>query len=187
MFNWLTKLFAKPQSGTPFPTDTASRPDGFQLASLLDAQFIFDSILAEASCGHFNSNYLHPISHRGLVHQIQSSITQRKCPTHRNPSSESTIYIFVNSNCPVGFSWVVETEKRGEKELYLLAVSASHRKKGICKSLVSETIFQYPPKTKFIARLYQASQTMLRILISMGFKRAPNRGKTTVCLSYISN
>jgi len=186
MFNWLTKLFI-PKPGTMLSLNTASRLDGFQPASLLDAQFILDSILAEASCGHFSSDYLLPISHSGLVHQIQSSITQRICPTHRNSLSKSAIYIFLDSNCPVGFSWVVETEKSGEKELYLLAVLPKHRKKGIGKILISETISQYPPKTKFIARLFPASQMMLRMLIAMGFKRAPNRGKSTVCLSYVSS
>lgn len=186
MFNWLTKLF-KPKPGTMPPLNTASRPDGFQPASLLDAQFIFDSILAEASCGHFSSDYLLPISHGGLVHQIQSSITQHICPTHRNSLSKSAIYIFLDSNCPAGFSWVVETEKCGEKELYLLAVLPNHRKKGIGKILIAETISQYPSKTKFIARLYQTSQSMLRMLVAMGFKRIPNRCKSTVCLSYVSS
>ncbi len=187
MLNWLVKLLAKPKSKTAVLTKATSRSDGLQPATPSDTPFIFESVLTEASSGHFTSDYLLPISHRGLMHQIQSSITQRKCPTHRNTSSESSIYVFLDSNCPVGFSWVVETEKIGEKEIYLLAVLPSHRKKGIGRALVFETISQYPPKTKFIARLYPASQTMLLMLIAMGFKRAPNRGKSTVCLSYVSS
>lgn len=187
MFSWLKKLFTKPRSSTVFLVEPVARPDGFQLASLADAQFIFNSILAEASRGHFNSDYLFSFSRDGLIHQIQSSITQRKSPMHRNSLSESEIYIYIDGNSPVGFSWVVEAEKHGEKEIYLLTVSPSHRNKGIGKILVSKTISQYPSKTKFIARLYQASQTMLKMLIAIGFKRAPSRGKSTVHLSYVSS
>lgn len=179
MFNWLTKLFSSRRSGP-------QRPEGFQPATLLDESFIFHSILAEAAHGHFSSNYHLPNLQLGLIDQIQSSIIQGVCPTHRSPISESSFYVVVKENNPVGFSWVVETDKRGERELYLLAVSPEHRAQGIGRTLVSETIARFPPKTKFIARLYQPSQVMLKMLIKMGFKRVPSTAKSTKTLSYVS-
>lgn len=179
MFNWFTRFFSSRRSGP-------QRPEGFQPATLLDEGFIFNSILAEAAHGHFSSDYRLPNMQRGLIHQIQTSIIQGVCPTHRSPISESSLYVVVKENTPVGFSWVVETDKRGEKELYLLAVSADHRVQGIGRTLVSETIARFPPKTKFIARLYQPSQVMWNMLIKMGFKRVASTAKSTKTLSYVS-
>lgn len=195
MLTWIKKIFTKPTLGTVLPANNSSspeefsalRPDGFQSATLSDTQFIFDSILEEASCGHFNSEYLLPRSRDGLIHQIESSITQGKCLTHSNAQLESKIYVFLDSNYPVGFSWVLEKNKTEKKELYLLAVMPKHRRTGIGNILVSETISRFPSKTKFTARVYLKSDNILKILIKIGFKRAMKLGKSTIIrLSYVS-
>ncbi len=193
MFSWLTKLFAKSQNNinikpiTALQSSNAPRSQGFQLAILSDTQFIFESILAEAANGHFNADYQLPETHAGLNHQICSSITSGKNPARHNVISQSAIYIFLDNDCPIGFSWVVETDVKGERELYLLVVSPSHRSKGIGKHLVSKTISHFPPKTKFIARLYSKSMLMSQMLIKMGFTEGKiQRAKHTKRLSFIS-
>ncbi|MBI3713341.1 MAG: GNAT family N-acetyltransferase [Burkholderiales bacterium] len=186
MINWFKRTFEQSSDLNRATAEEILRCDGFQEASSEDAQFIFDSILSEISNGHFSSNYLLPLAQRGLIHQIETSIQSRHSITHRG-KCESIIYIFLSGNCPIGFSWVVETEKTGERELYMLAVSPNHRNKGIGKALILHTIAQFPSKTKFFARLYFSSLIMLRTLRAMGFKRGIKQGKKTVWLSYVSD
>ena len=193
MLNWLRNRFKKNTSGNSPVTNARNstinqstvRNDGFQPAIFSDSEFIFEAILSGASDGHFTEGYLAKIAHKGLRHQIKSSILHRECITHRG-QCKSDMYVFLENNCPVGFSWVVETDKNGEKELYALAVSPAQRKRGIGRSIAKQTIQAFPQKTKFLARLYQPSQVMLRLLISMGFKRSVKQGKTTVWLIYVS-
>lgn len=186
MFTWLKNKFNKKYSTSKCTAPAKFRSDGFQPADISDVQFVFDSIVLEASFGHFTSEYLHPIPQHGLQLQIRSSILQRRCPTHRGGESEAVIFVYVNNSRAVAFSWVVETDRRGEMELYLLAVSPDIRIGGVGRTMVMETIAQFPVKTKFIARLYPASHVMLRMLVAIGFKRRPRQGRTTTHLSYVS-
>ena len=186
MFTWLKNKFSKNHPTGNGTSLTKFRRSGFQLADISDIQFVFDSIVLEASSGHFTSEYLYPIPQHGLQQQIRNSILQRRCPTHRGGESGAAIYVYVDNNRPVAFSWVVETDRSGELELYLLAVAPDSRKGGMGKTMVMETIAQFPLKTKFIARLYPASHVMLRMLVAIGFTRRPRQGRTTTHLSYVS-
>lgn len=186
MLTWLKSKFNKNHPAGNCTVQKEFRRNGFQLADASDAQFVFDSIVLEASFGHFSPEYLYPMPQHGLQEQIRRSILQRRSPTHRGGESESIIYVYVDNNRPVAFSWVVEADRSGEMELYLLAVSPDTRKRGVGKTMVMETITQFPSKTKFIARLYSASHVMLRMLVAIGFKRRPRQGRTTTHLSYVS-
>jgi ribosomal protein S18 acetylase RimI-like enzyme len=201
MFNWIVRIFKGGSSGISHPAEDLSspielsRPDvprhmsptprqgGFQAATMDDADFIFDSILQGARSGHFNEEYLH--SNQGLRIQIHNSISLGRCPTHRGGASTAFMYVYAEDSRTIGFSWVVKTQRRDEWELYMMAVARDCRRRGVGEKIVCETIQRLPGNAKVLARVYRASDIMLRVLLKMGFKRSTvQRQRDAISLSY---
>lgn len=186
MIDWLRKIFRRSEQDSNSSTSKSTRAAGFQLATTYDANYIFESILSEAKNGHFNKDYLVPLMQPFLMEQINSCISNHLCPIGNGKQLESSIYVFIEKCKPVGFGWVRATENTGEKELYLFAVSPTHRNLGIGKVLATKAILSFPIGTTFCARLYPKSKTMLDMLTKIGFKRGKKQGNNTVFVSYVS-
>jgi ribosomal protein S18 acetylase RimI-like enzyme len=183
MFEFIKKLFKKTE--TPdIPRKSNVRPDGFQLATLYDTDTIFRSILEESHAGHFSSNYIPPMAHPGLKHQLIQGVRNGTFPSN-SKSCEAAIFVFIEKDKAIAFSWAIQRTKN-EVELYLIAVSPDHRRRGIGTLMVEHSIKHFTPGTTFIVRLYKKSTSMLKIVKTFGFTIAKSRGHQTTTLSYTS-
>ncbi|NMM42798.1 GNAT family N-acetyltransferase [Pseudoalteromonas arctica] len=154
--------------------------NGILLATEHDVDFIFQSVLNEAKVGHFNQDFLLPMTHTGLKKQIVDSIHTGYSPT-ASGVVPSKFYVYKKNNKQVGFYWVIEDSKN-VFELYMISVVTSERKQGIGASLLSHAESEFIG-FKVKARLYHPSNIMLAMLVKSGFKRGVKQGKNTIHLS----
>ncbi len=189
MIDLIKKLFNR---NTPTPETIVTRPtvpkkQGIHKATLKENKFIFNQVLASAQHGHFNRQYTQPMTHPGLKHQIDLSITLGKCPTasSKHPGRiverTSRIDVFFDSGTPVGFVWTVKNTNT-EFEIYLLAVDTQARKTGIGSQLLNHAICTIPSNNKIVARLYKASNVMMDMMIKLGFTKGKKQGVSTTHL-----
>lgn len=109
MFEFIKKLFKKTE--TPdIPCKSNVRPDGFQLATLYDTDTIFRSILEESHAGHFSSNYIPPMAHAGLKHQLIQGVRNGTFPSN-SKSCEAAIFVFIENDKAIAFSWAIQRTK----------------------------------------------------------------------------
>ena len=181
MFKFFRSLFNSESSEETMESPMPEKPaDSIELATVSDVNFIFQSVLSEAKVGHFNQDFLLPITHTGLNKQIIDSIQTGYSPT-ASGVVPSKFYVYKKNNKQVGFYWVIEDSKN-IFELYMISVVSSERKQGIGASILTHVLEQLVGY-KVKARLYQPSKIMLAMLVKAGFKRDIKQGKNTVHLS----
>lgn len=154
-------------------------------ASEVDVEFIFKAIVREAGRGHFNPDYLNPLTHKGLRLQISMTIGKKLCPTHRGTNEKSYLYICTIEERSVGFCWI--TKQEDGYELLMQAVSEEYRKRGIGKFISESVISKFPSRTKFYARTYLESSVMLKILMSLGFQKTRDQVPGKLKLTMVSS
>jgi ribosomal protein S18 acetylase RimI-like enzyme len=189
MLNWFKTLLVPQKSGATAARNAGHRVccNGFYPATRDHADYVLESLIAEASEGHFSVNFLRPAARQGLMQQITSSIAINRCPTHRGTISHSFIYVYLQDDRPAGFSWVLAPDTQGEHEVYLFGVSREYRGRGIGKALLTRTLTQFPVGTKFTARVYDASVAMRRLLTAIGFGKSYKQTYGMVHLTYVTS
>ncbi|EKO3535600.1 GNAT family N-acetyltransferase [Vibrio fluvialis] len=153
------------------------------LATLEDADFIFNLVVSSAENGHFNPILIFPVAQPGLRYQITTSIEGGWCYVNESEIRASRILIKRVNGQAVGFSWITSAKK--EYELYLLAVDQSFRKQGIGSELLRESIKVIPIDSVIYGRLYHVSKVMAEMMKKIGFKQVPTSTKNTVRLEKI--
>lgn len=181
MSKFLKSLFSRESmKGTIDNSMPDKTTNGIKSATAQDVDFIFQSVLKEAKVGHFNQDFSHPMTHKGLKKQIEDSIHTGCAPTVSG-NVPSRFYIYIKNNKQVGFYWVIKDSKSAF-ELYMISVDNTQRKQGVGTSLLSHAELNLIG-FKLKARLYHRSEIMLSMLVKAGFKRDIKQGKSTIHLS----
>jgi hypothetical protein len=181
LFKFFRSLFNSERIEDALESSIPEKPiKGIHLATVHDVDFIFQSVLNGAKLGHFNPDFLLPMTHLGLKKQILDSIHTGYTPT-TSGVVPSKFYVYKKDKKQVGFYWVIEDSKN-VFELYMISVETSERKQGIGASLLSHAESKLVG-FKLKSRLYHPSKVMLAMLVKSGFKRDIKQGENTIHLS----
>ena len=158
----------------------------FRPAVIEDLAYIFESIVREASNGHFSKTYLIKEAQIGLILQIESSIIQQKCISSDSCIKESRIFIYTENSHLIGFSWICSyvSKTPPEYELYLTAISPEYRIRGYGSKILNESINQLQTGTNVHMRLYAASEKMRQIAVKRGFVEGEKLAPSITHLTY---
>lgn len=155
----------------------------FREATIADQEYIFSSLLREAKTGHFNQGYLNSQAHSGTRLQILSTIQNRNMPTPLGKYDDAILNVLVNSNQPIGFSWLRTFNENQESgwEVYLMALEPSFRKQKLGQTLLDETIKIIKSPNNVFVRVYKKphNPAMNKLLTQNKFKQISTNAKDT--------
>ena len=155
----------------------------FREATIADQEYIFSSLLREAKTGHFNQAYLDSQAHEGTRRQILSTIQNRNMPTASGKNDDAILNVLVNSNQPIGFSWLRTFNENHESgwEIYLMTLEPNFRKQKLGKVLLDETLKIIKSPNNVFVRVYKKphSPAMSKLLTQNKFKQISTNAKDT--------
>lgn len=155
----------------------------FREATIADQEYIFSSLLREAKTGHFNQAYLHSQAHPGTRLQILSTIQNLNMPTPSGKNDDAILNVLVNSNQPIGFSWLRTFNEKHENgwEVYLMALEPSFRKQKLGQTLLDETLKIIKSPNNVFVRVYKKpiNHAMSKLLSQNKFKQINTNAKDT--------
>ena len=147
-------------------------------ASLDDFQFIHTLVLAEANNGHY---FLDIDAVASFRLELKSILASRA----RQDGTHAYSLIYEDDGEPIGFVIVSFNSVNEVYELWISAIWPRHRDKGKGKAMVSELLSQFKGKNiDLMARCAPASEAMLHVLISNGFRHVdtgPRGVRALIC------
>lgn len=135
-------------------------------ATVHDYDFIFSLIMKEAENGHFSRKLLNPAATLGMEKELMSVLLQHR----RINRCYAYALIWERKGYPVGFIVMSALEGDQGNELWLAAVSPSHRGLGEGKEMIQAILPQFKQQgAGIIARCAPESEAMFYILTKSGF------------------
>ncbi|MGR5120404.1 GNAT family N-acetyltransferase [Vibrio astriarenae] len=166
---------------TPLPTPESRRKKapiakGITPLEPEDISWVVSEIINESGHGHFNKQFLLPVTHDNLRKQIFTTIDKGYFDLEGERINAAIFGKYINGKI-VGFMWVQQTTQL-EYEIAMMEVDRQYRRQGIATEFMSKVLEDIVPVTgKSVAKisLYTASQNMLTLVRNVGFKKAKNQ------------
>jgi GNAT superfamily N-acetyltransferase len=135
-------------------------------ATVNDYDFIFSLIMKEAANGHFSRKLLNPAATLGMEKELLSVLLHHR----RINQCYAYALIWERKGYPVGFVVISALEGDQGNELWLAAVSPSHRGLGEGREMIGAILLQFRQQNAgLMARCAPESEAMFHILTSNGF------------------
>ncbi|QIA63206.1 GNAT family N-acetyltransferase [Vibrio astriarenae] len=166
------------QAKTPLPIPEARRKHlsiakGITPLEPEDVGWVMSEIINESGHGHFDKQFLQPMTHDELRAKLFSTIDKGYFDSDGKRSHGAIYGKYVKGKI-VGFMWIKQANQL-EYEIVMMGVDREYRRRGIATEFMQMMLEKVIPATgqsRAQASLYMTSQHMMKLLRTAGFKKA---------------